>query len=188
MSKPQSTSEQCAAAAGGAAPLDRESGELETIYHAETPWLIRFFRRRLSSSHDAQDFAQEAMLRFMRIAPSTQLAAPQAYLRRIAANLVRDHIASGAERLARRSAPLIDGLDVAASVDLHQIVASQEELAAWDAILSKLKPRTLEIFLLSRVDGLTYQEIATQLDMTIWNVKKHMRKAIQHVARHRRML
>ena len=167
------------------APLDYER-EFDAFYQSEKSWLIRFFRRRLNNSEDAQDLAQETMLRFIRVAPSRQLATPQAYLRRIAANLARDHVGSGAHRFASRAAPFIEGLDVDAGVDQHQIVASRDELATWEAILSKLKPRTLEIFLLSRVDGLTYQEIATQLGMTIWNVKANMRKAIQHVERHRR--
>ncbi|WP_454887817.1 RNA polymerase sigma factor [Sphingomonas oryzagri] len=187
MSKIVPGSDQADGGTAGHAPIEHTNSDFESIYRAETSWLIRFFRRRLSNAHDAQDLAQETILRFMRIAPSVQLATPQAYLRRIATNLARDHIGSGAERLARRSAPLIDGLDAAVGVDQHQIVASREELAAWEAILSKLKPRTLEIFLLSRVDGLTYLEIANHLDMTIWNVKKHMRKAIQHVEWHRRV-
>ena len=170
--------------AGGGMPLDCET-ELETIYRTEFPWLVRFFRRRLNSAEDAQDLAHETMLRFMRVAPSRELAIPQAYLHRIATNLARDHAESGAQRLAQRAVPLIEGLDVEVGVDQHQIIASRDELAAWEAILSKLKPRTLEIFLLSRVDGFTYNEVAAKLGMTIWNVKKHMRKAIQHVERYR---
>ena len=162
-----------------------EAAELDALYRAEAPWLIRFFGRALRNSADAQDLAHETILRFIRNGSARELQSPQAYLRRIATNLLRDRVASGPVRLARLSAPLIDGLDRAVGIDQHQIVAGREELAHWEAILSKLKPRTLEIFLLGRVDGLTYNQIASALDMTIWNVKRHMLVAIRHVARHR---
>lgn len=181
------SSDPPARAVSAAVPLDRET-EFETIYRAEAPWLVRFFRRKLSGSSDAQDLAHETMLRFMQAAPPTEIATPQAYLRRIARNIARNHAGSGAQRLARKSAPLIEGLDEPAGVDQHQIVAGQEELAVWEHILSRLKPRTLEVFLLSRVDGLTYQGIASQLDMTVFNVKWHMLQAIRHVERHRRSM
>jgi RNA polymerase sigma-70 factor (ECF subfamily) len=162
-----------------------EAAALEALYRAEAPWLIRFFARELRNITDAQDLAHETMLRFIRNGSATDLRSSQAYLRRIATNLMRDRVASGPARLARLTSPLIAGLDQEVGIDQHQIVAGRQELAHWETILSKLKPRTLEIFLLGRVDGLTYNQIATTLDMTIWNVKRHMLIAIRHVARHR---
>lgn len=172
------------AAAGSTASGD-EGESLEAFYRAEVPWLVRFFRRQLRNPNDAQDLAHETMLRFMRSQSAAELASPQAYLRRIATNLLRDRVASGPARLARLTSPIIAGLDREVGIDQHQIVASRQELANWEIILSKLKPGTLEIFLLSRVDGLTYNQIAADLGMTIWNVKRHMLIAIRHVAKHR---
>jgi RNA polymerase sigma factor (sigma-70 family) len=161
------------------------AGDFERFYRAEVPWLIRFFRRQVGDGSEAQDLAQEAMLRFVNHGSPAALTSPQAYLRRIAVNLVRDRAKSGSNQLARLTAPLLDGLDREVGIDQHRIVESREELAQWEAILSKLKPRTLEIFLLSRVDGLTYSQIASHLGTTIFNVKWHMLSAIRHVARHR---
>jgi RNA polymerase sigma-70 factor (ECF subfamily) len=158
----------------------------DAIYRTEAPWLVRFFRRQLGNPDDAQDLAQETMLRFIRTEPVSNIATPQAYLRRIATNLLRDRFGSGAMRLARASTPLIEGLDFETEFDQHRVLAGREELAVWEQILARLKPQTLEIFLLSRIDGYTYQQIADRLGMTVWNVKKHMMKAIAHVERHRR--
>lgn len=167
---------------GGSADSD---GDFDSFYRAEAPWLVRFFRRQVGDAVEAQDLAQETMLRFIRHGSANELVTPQAYLRRIATNLLRDRIKSGPARLARLTAPLIEGLDREVGIDQHQVVESREELAQWEAILSNLKPRTLEIFLLSRVDGLTNKEIASHLGMTIFNVKWHMVSAIRHVARNR---
>jgi RNA polymerase sigma factor (sigma-70 family) len=169
----------------GGVASDGGEGDFDSLYRAELPWLLRFFRKQVSDASDAQDLAQETMLRFVRHGSAIDLVSPQAYLRSIATNLLRDRIKSGPARLAGLTFPLIDGLDREVGIDQHQIVESREELAQWEVILSKLKPRTLEIFLLSRVDGLTYSQIASQLGMTIFNVKWHMVTAIRHVARHR---
>jgi RNA polymerase sigma-70 factor (ECF subfamily) len=163
----------------------RADGDFERFYRAEIGWLVRFFRRRFGDGSEAQDLAQETMLRFVNHAPAGQLVSPQAYLRHIATNLALDRAKSASHRLAQLTSPLIEGLDQPVGIDQHQIVESREELAQWEAILSKLKPRTLEIFLLSRVDRLSYSQIAVHLGTTIFNVKWHMSAAIRHVARHR---
>lgn len=164
---------------------DAAEQHFNTIYRSEKTWLVRFFRRQLGNHADAQDMTQETMIRYLRASPAASVSTPQAYLRRIAVNLLRDRFAHGSTRLAAQSAPLIEGLDTQDDFDQHQITVGREELNAWEAILEELNPTTLEIFLLSRVDDLSYQEIAGRLGMTLRSVKRHMQKAIAHVARHR---
>lgn len=167
------------------ASIDGEALDLAQIARSEAPGLLRFLRRQRVELEDAQDLAQEAMLRFVRVAPSTRIATPGAYLRQIASNLLRNHLQHSSSKLAAVSVPLIEGLDVEDQTDQHHALATREELAHWQQILSELKPRTLEIFLLSRVDRFTYREIADRFGMTIWNVERHVRKAIAHIDRNR---
>jgi len=54
-----------------------------------------------------------------------------------------------------------------------------EALTAIDAMLDGLKPVVRETFLLSQLEGLTYAEIATMLDISIRSVNNHMAKAIE---------
>lgn len=160
--------------------------DLDHIYRDEAPWLVRFFRRRLGNVEDAQDMTQETMLRYMRAPPTTRVTTPQAYLRRIASNLLINRSEHSSTKLAQHSVPLLEGLDIETDFDQHRELASREELAEWEAILHELTPRTLEVFLLSRVDGCTYKEIAKRLGMTTFGVNKHMVKAIAHINRSRR--
>lgn len=164
----------------------RHAPDFAEVYRAEAPWLVRFFRRQLGSTDDAEDLAQETMLRFIRVVPATEALSPQAYLRRIARNLLHDRFKSAATRFGRMTVPLLAEIDPAGDADQHQELAGRQELQEWERILSKLKPRTLEVFLLSRVDNYSYRDIAAELDMTVSNVKRHMVKAIAHVDRHRR--
>jgi RNA polymerase sigma-70 factor (ECF subfamily) len=162
------------------------SVEFDTIYRTEIPSLTRFFRRRLGSYDEADDLAHEALARLLRVSPATQIATPQAYLRRIATNLLRDRAERASTRLAELSVPLVEGLDHTMDFDQHRVLEGRQELAHYDAVLRQLKPKTLQIFLLSRVDGFTYKEIAGQLSMSVWGVKRQMLKAIAHIDQHRR--
>ena len=155
------------------------------IYRDETPGLVRFFRRRLGHADEADDLAHETMVRFIRAAPSTLIAAPQAYLRRIATNLLRDRAERGSTRIAAASVPLEEALHAPADDDPHRTVEGREEWNRWAVILRDLPSRTLDVFLLSRVDGFTYQEIAEHLDTNVWSVKRHMMKAIAHLDQNR---
>jgi RNA polymerase sigma-70 factor (ECF subfamily) len=168
-----------------AADAEPDEQDFTRIYRSEAPWLVRFFRNRLGNVEDAKDLTQEAMLRYFRAAPATTIGTPQAYLRRIATNLLRDRFDLGSAKLAAKSGPLLEGLDIAADIDIHREVASREELAQWHAILSQLPPRTLEIFLLNRVDGLKYREVAERLGISFSAVNKHMVRAIAHIDRMR---
>lgn len=156
------------------------------IYQQETPGLLRFFRRHLASAEEATDLAQETMLRYLRAAPETAITTPQAYLRRIATNLLRDRAERSSTRLSQMSVPLIEGLDKAADFDPHRELEGRQDIERWTRILERLKPRTLEVFLLSRVDGHTYEEIGSRLGISVWSVQRHMSKAIDHIAQNRK--
>jgi RNA polymerase sigma-70 factor (ECF subfamily) len=172
------------AGAAGGKPADAPA--IDTLYAHELPRLTRFFKARTGRSEDAADLAQDTFLRFLRAAPGTAILAPQAYLRRIAGNLLRDRAASTAERLARRALPIEDGHGVADCADPHRLLEARGELEHYWGVLQKLKPKTLEIFILHRVDGLTYKEIGARLGLSEGGVKRHMVKAIAHILRARR--
>ena len=50
--------------------------------------LYQYLRRRLANEEDAQDLAQEAYLRLLRVSRTELVRDPQAYLYRVARNLV----------------------------------------------------------------------------------------------------
>jgi RNA polymerase sigma-70 factor (ECF subfamily) len=164
-----------------------EPADFRELYKEEAPALVRFFRKRLRSSEEAEDLAQETLTRFLRASPVTQILSPQAYLKRIAGNLLRDRAESASTRLADLSVPLDESMEPPTPYDQHRELVGREELEHFNVVLQQLKPRTLEIFLMCRVDGYTYKEAAKKLGMTLFGVKWHMLKAIEHIDRHRRV-
>lgn len=159
--------------------------DIEALFERERPRLVNYLRRKIGRWDEADDLAQDAFLRFVRSAPKAGLKSPEAYLRQIAINLVRDYAGSSAGKLQASSYDLPEDSWDDQQIDQHRILEGQQRLAYYEAALLRLKPKTLQIFLLSRVEGLGYRQIAQRMEMSEGGIKRHMVKAIHHLARAR---
>ncbi|TPG21795.1 RNA polymerase sigma factor [Sphingomonas koreensis] len=155
---------------------DEESG-LDALYRGHAARLLRFFARR-AGRHDAPDLVQEAFARMAgrdRV-PLHRIEDPAAYLTRIATNLVRDRAKSASQRAGAYQTPFDD--EVHSGIDPHRLLADRDALARLNAAVGRLNRRTRQIFLLHRVEGLSYAEIAAEVGMSVKGVKKQMAKAL----------
>lgn len=149
----------------------RRDRVLADALRAEEPWLIGYFRRNVRVPEDAHDLAQETFFRFLRAASRTAIDTPQAYLRTIAANVARNWAARSSTRIERHSVPLEDA---ATAGDTANDLAARSDLAACIRLLDALDPETREIFLLNRIDGLTFKAIAKRLGLREWTVRRRI--------------
>jgi RNA polymerase sigma-70 factor (ECF subfamily) len=162
-----------------AAPPDHS---LDALYREHAARLLRFFSRR-AGTNEAPDLVHEAFVRMAGTDPgfAREIDSPGAYLTRIATNLLRDR----AKMAVRRSAAFHSSYDDEehSGVDPHQLLDHREKLAKLDAGVQRLNRRTRQIFLLHRVEGLTYAQIAEETGMSVKGVKKQMMKALLHLRR-----
>lgn len=165
--------------AGSAAPAIQNFAD---VYRREKPRLLRYFLQKLGNRADADEMTQEVMTRFLGATPAVAVATPRAYITRIATNMLRDRAERGSTRLSQLSVSLDEGLHKSNGIDPHREVEARQEVQRWRTILQQLPPRTLDIFLLNRVEGYSYREIASDLRLPLWMVQKHMLKAIRHIA------
>jgi RNA polymerase sigma-70 factor (ECF subfamily) len=144
-------------------------------YHAG---LHRFLLRRLRSSHNAQDLAQETYLRLLRMDSHELVRKPQAYLYRIAANLVyefklrerNEPVAFDSEALERAAESTPSG-----AIDAGEAVSLAQQL---ESVLGQLPPLYRAVFVLRKRDGMSYPEIARTLDISVHTVKKYLARAV----------
>jgi len=162
-----------------AAPLG-----IEVIYRNERHALVRFITRFRSNPEDAGDVAQEAFLRLAQSdrARSEAILQPRAFLWQIARNLMRNQAKSAAGRGER----LHVAYDDDAVSDTNEIarLEARDGLARVEAVLRRMKPRTREIFMAVRLDGMSYAEIAQRTGMTVWGVEKQVAKAMAMLLKH----
>jgi RNA polymerase sigma factor (sigma-70 family) len=170
------------AAYEGGAAWKADRAALAELYRSETPRLVRILSRRTGNSDDAHDLVQDMFVRLARLGGQIPaIERPQAYLRRIAANLLKDR----AKTAARRSSALhlVAEEEDLAGLDQHKLLESRDMLRRVEAAIMRLRPRTREIFVAHRVDGLTYAEIAERTGLSVKGVEKQMSKALVQLDR-----
>lgn len=146
--------------------------------------ILRFLRRRGATTEDALDIAQDAYVRFLKYEGVTTIESPSAMLFRIAGNVAADH---GRAAALRRRARSLDGGAFDAEV-ASDAPSAERELAAEQTVtivrmvIAALSPQCRTVFLLSRVNGLTYAEIATQCGISVKTVEKHVSHALRACA------
>lgn len=95
-------------------------------------------------------------------------------------NLALDH-----ER-RKRIAPFVggvDGLEAIAdpSPSAEDVAISRDELARIQAIVDRMPPRARQVFVMARMEGLSYVEIGRRLDISPKTVFSHMVTALERL-------
>jgi len=189
---PPAASDQADAGDGGpqAAEVEWQGPEgprphlcLESLYREESPRLLRTLARRTSSRDEARDLVQEIFCRVARLGSRAGfgLERPQAYLGRMATNLLRDRARQAARRMAEFHVPADEGR--LAGPDQQRLLEARDMLTRVEAAMLKLRPKTREIFMAHRIDGLSYAEIAERTGLSVKGVEKQMSKAIAKIDR-----
>jgi RNA polymerase sigma factor (sigma-70 family) len=154
-------------------PPSSHAVDLDSLYRGQRHRLLGLFARN-GLAEDSADLLHEAFRRMILAVRRLggDVESPEAYLHRIAQNLAREH-----GRATERQFIDIDDLEIAGADSLAQLEA-RDRIDRIEAILATLPPRTREIFLMHRLDGLSYGEIATRMGIGVKGVEKQMAKAL----------
>ncbi|KAA8733689.1 sigma-70 family RNA polymerase sigma factor [Acinetobacter qingfengensis] len=154
----------------------QHTDQISKLYQEHHVWLHRWLSQRLGNQDDAADLAQETFFRLLRKQYPYHYQQPRALLTTIAKNLAntwwqRKQIEQAYyETLAQRED------DYAPSPE-QELIAIQV-LQELQDVLNALKPRAKQIFMLSQIEGLSYAQIAEQLDIALITVKRDMHQAM----------
>lgn len=155
-------------------PIDkkpRSSANVEATIRAYDRELHGFLLRRLRGGAESpEDIRQEIYLRMLRFTDTELVREPRAYLYRVARNVLHDKLL-----LVERERTNLDAQGEPVAEDQTQQVDAERDL---EAILSKLPPLYRSVLLLRTVEGLSYVEIAQELNISIHTVKKYMHTAL----------
>lgn len=157
------------------------SADLEKIYRAEEPGLTRYFRSKLRPGEDARDLVQEAFARLAGFMSDRSLARPAAYLQRIARNLLYDRGKRLETRLAPFHIPIGEGNEPAVAPDQELRIEAEDVMRVYLQALQELPERTREVFLLHRMEELSYREIGLALAISIPTVQYHVARALTYI-------
>lgn len=158
------------------AALDAQWRAVEALYREEAPQLARYFERR-APRDDVRDLVQESFRRILGHRPDQ----PGSFLGRTAANLLLEFRRRAARRQTRAHQRFEEAH--APAFDPVPQLEARDQLQRLRTALDQLKPKTRNIFLMSRIDGMTYAEIAEVYGMSEEGVKKQVATAMHHVRR-----
>lgn len=140
--------------------------------------LRRLLRSRGRSVDDTDDLIQEAFLRLHVYCRKHAVRQEEAFLVRTALNL-------SADKTRRDRIVVMESGDVLEKLTLtdpgpapEDVYAARARLQHWKAGLEALSPRRREVFLLNRIEGYTFTQIADRLGISLSMVEKHAARAI----------
>ncbi|MFT3904775.1 MAG: sigma-70 family RNA polymerase sigma factor [Steroidobacteraceae bacterium] len=140
--------------------------------------LIGVLRRRVRASEDAADVAQEAYLRMMQYEGSREIQSPYSMLVRIAINVANDLARAEKVRHVRQHGSIDDIELMASTATPEQQLSAQQDLDQLTDAIADLPPRCQQVFLLSRYEHMTYQQIAEHCGISVKMVEKHISNAL----------
>lgn len=144
----------------------------ETIWSDLSTELRRFIRRRVSDDHLADDLLQETFVRIHRhigsLADTDRLAA---WVYQIARNVIRDHY----RRSAGRTVALGDADPADEPEDRFSRLRCRS--AEWlEELVVQLPVTYREAVRLTEIEGLTQQEVANRLGLTLSGAKSRIQR------------
>ena len=132
--------------------------------------------RVTQNEEQAEEYLHMAFIRLQEYRLRSEVREPAAFLVRTAANLAVDEHRYRKVR-AEVSQELADICNVADKQPIQtEVLLARQRLLRVREGLAQMSPRTRQIFLMHRLDGMKYREIATQLGITVSAVEKHVAK------------
>lgn len=162
-------------APGPAEPAGARAQFLQ-VFLAHRAQMEALVSRRVGCRATAADLVQDLFVRFWR-RPLVQVEELGSYLLRSAGNIAIDHLRSQGvrDRLTESLEPELQET----AAEPQAAVQAGNDLRHVEAALRALPERTRQIFLLNRIHGRKYAEIAKALGLSQSAVEKHMMRALQ---------
>lgn len=153
--------------------------DIEILYRGERKRLENRLRRLIGNKFAAADLVHDLFLRLWEKRGEAREDA-RLYLMRSARNAAIDHIRS--ERIRADFLARIAVEQIAAPIsNPHEIVAARQTLSRVDTAIDALPERSRHVFLLNRVHGCSYSEIAVALGISASAVEKHMTRGLKAI-------
>jgi len=160
-----------------------ETADSDTLVATLRPALVKYFLRKSGSAAEAEDLAQDVILRALGNTRWESAEQAKGYIFRIAINRWHDRNRRGLTR-----GTVVEWDDAATFAQVEEssperVLGNEQELQSVIAALHELNERTRDVFMLFRLEQLKHGEIAKLYGISVSAVEKHVSKAVAHLAR-----
>lgn len=155
-----------------------EDAAFEQLLAEFRPALVRYFSRRVQAAHEVEDLVHDVLVRLVRNRRFADQEGVRGYVFETANSVLVDHIrrrnTAGAQGRVTFDAEIHEGEDFGP----ERVIQGKQELLLATAILMELPERTRTVFILRRMEGMRFADIAARLGISVSAVEKHMQRAM----------
>jgi RNA polymerase sigma-70 factor (family 1) len=152
--------------------------QFKQFYTEAMPQVRTFIHAKCKDLELAQDIAQESFVKLWNNKEKIELPKAKSYLFTVANNLFYDHT---------RHQKVVHNYESIYRVDRDHVdpqyqIEMQEFKQKLDRTIDSMPDGVREVFLLSRVEKMTYAQIADSLELTVKAIEKRMQRALEIIA------
>jgi RNA polymerase sigma-70 factor (ECF subfamily) len=144
-------------------------------------WLMRYFRRRVQNAAEIEDMVQDVFTRMVARDSTEPVEHLGGYVLKTASSVLTDWIRRRTSHAASQHVAFEPELHGEEEVDPERILGGKEELQVATKVLLQLPERTRTVFVLRRIEGWKFQQIAAHLGISVSAVEKHMVRAVEQL-------
>lgn len=156
--------------------------DIGLLYRLHCKELFHHLMRIVKCQETAEDLVQESYLILARTASDIPIDYPRGFLYRTASNLAMDHLRH--HKIVERHQETASLLGEAEQAGAETELADQQWRDLLQQTIVDLPPRCRDVFILHKVRGLSYREVASLLDISESAVEKHIIKGLLHCRIH----
>lgn len=140
----------------------------------------RLLARYLYSKQDVEDLAQEVFIKGFAAETKTDILDPKAFLFRIARNTAITHL----RKIRNSSADALEeagGADAALDereANVEERLDGRRKIMLFAEAVAHLPPQCRKAFLMRRVEGLAFKQIAVRMDISVSSAEKHVKNGL----------
>jgi RNA polymerase sigma factor (sigma-70 family) len=156
---------------------DQRAAMIERLFRDHNEALIRFLALRLRSQQEAKEVAQEAYVRLLKLDQPGAVSFLRAFLFKTAANLAVDRIRH--EQTARHATRDIKFMEeFGGHPTPEQFASDAEQLKLVQKLVNELPPKCRRAFLLHKLHGLDFADVAKQMGLGERMVRTYVVRAV----------
>ncbi|MCA9666770.1 MAG: sigma-70 family RNA polymerase sigma factor [Myxococcales bacterium] len=151
--------------------------DADDFYRRYSPMVLRRCRHLLADEEQAADAMQDTFVQLLRYESRLDDSAPSSLLYRIATNVCLNRLRSQRRRPEKPETELLQRI-----ADADEPESRLFARLRLGGLLSGVQTSTRTIAVLHHVDGLTLEEVAAEVGLSVSGVRKRLRKLRAHVS------
>ncbi|NIB43446.1 sigma-70 family RNA polymerase sigma factor [Pseudomaricurvus alkylphenolicus] len=151
--------------------------DLGRLYFELRSSLLRYASRYFKRSQEAEDVVQDVFVNVIEAQREREIHAPKAYLYRATRNLSLKKLGKQSYKLTDLMTEILPDAEITETRTLEEEFQSHQNFELFCRAVGDLPPKCQRAFVLCRIYGYSYREIAEEMNIGLKAVEGHLARA-----------